>query len=97
MLPPYSNAVPAPEFHRSVALLLSSQSRIPFSGGYEIVKLHSLTSQSPHLKNKKHRKTRTAQAGFLLSESSSLTVLGSSMMLHHCLRLRDLSTGIIQL
>ena len=53
MLPPYSNAVPAPEFHRSVASLLSSQSRIPFSGGYELVKLHSLTSQSPHLKNKK--------------------------------------------
>ena len=68
MLPPYSNAVPAPEFHRSVALLLSSQSRIPFSGGYEIVKLHSLTSQSPHLENKKHRKTLTTQAGFLLSE-----------------------------
>jgi len=53
MLPPYSNAVPAPEFHRSVALLLSSQSRIPFSGGYELVKLHRLTSRSPHLKNKK--------------------------------------------
>ena len=53
MLPPYSNVVPAPEFHHGVALLLSSQSRIPFSGGYELVKLHSLTSQSPHLKNKK--------------------------------------------
>ena len=53
MLPPYSNVVPAPEFHRGVALLLSSQSRIPFSGGYKLVKLHSLTSQSPHLKNKK--------------------------------------------
>ena len=53
MLPPYSNAVPAPEFHRSVALLLSPQSRIPFSGGYELVKLHSLTSQSPHLEYKK--------------------------------------------
>ena len=68
MLPPYSNAVPAPEFHRSVALLLSSQSRIPFSGGYELVKLHSLTSQPTHLKNKKHRKTLTTQAGVLLSE-----------------------------
>ena len=45
-------------------------------------------------RNKKHRKTRTTQAGFLLSEDSPLTVLGSSMMLHHCLRLRDLSTGI---
>ena len=66
--PPYPNAVPTPEFHRSVALLLSSQSRIPFSGGYELVKLHSLTSQSPHPKNKKHRKTLTTQAGFLLSE-----------------------------
>ena len=97
MLPPYSNAVPAPEFHRSVALLLSSQSRIPFSGGYELVKLHSLTSRSPHPKNKKHRKTLTTQAGFLLSEDQPLTVLGSSMMLHHCLRLRDLSTGIILL
>ena len=96
MLPPYSNAVPAPEFHRSVALLLSSQSRIPFSGGYELVKLHSLTSRS-HPKNKKHRKTLTTQAGFLLSEDQPLTVLGSSMMLHHCLRLRDLSTGIILL
>ena len=53
MWPPYSNAVPTPEFHRSVALLLSSQSRIPFSGGYELVKLHSLTSQSPHLGNRK--------------------------------------------
>ena len=53
MLPPYSNVVPAPEFHRGVVLLLSSQSRIPFSGGYELVKLHSLTSQSPHPKNKK--------------------------------------------
>ena len=94
MLPPYSNAVPAPEFHRSVALLLSSQSRIPFSGGYELVKLHSLTSQPPHLKSKKHRKTLTTQAGFLLSEDQPLTVLGSSMILHHCLRSRDLSTGI---
>ena len=45
-------------------------------------------------KTKKHRKTRTTQAGFLLSEDSPLTVLGSSMMLHHCLRLRDLSMGI---
>ena len=53
MLPPYSNVVPAPEFHRSVALLLSSQSRIPFSGGYELVKLHSLTSRSPHPKKQK--------------------------------------------
>lgn len=53
MLLPYSNTVPTLEFHRSVALLLSSQSRIPFSGRYEIVKLHSLTSQSPHLKNQK--------------------------------------------
>lgn len=53
MLPSYSNAVPAPEFHRSVALLLSSQSRIPFSGGYELVKLQSFTSQPPHLKSKK--------------------------------------------
>ena len=97
MLPPYPNAVPAPEFHRGVALLLSSQSRIPFSGGYKLVKLHSLTSQSPHLKNKKHRKTLTTQAGFLLSEDQPLTVLGSSMMLHHCLRLRDLSMGIISL
>lgn len=97
MLPPYSNAVPAPEFHRSVALLLSSQSRIPFSGGYELVKLQSLTSQPPHLKSKKHRKTLTTQAGFLLSEDQPLTVLGSSMMLHHCLRLRDLSMGIISL
>ena len=95
MWPPYSNAVPAPEFHRSVALLLSSQSRIPFSGGYELVKLQSLTSQPPHLKSKKHRKTLTTQAGFLLSEDQPLTVLGSSMMVHHCLRLRDLSTGII--
>ena len=53
MLPPYPNAVPAPEFHRGVALLLSSQSRIPFSGGYELVKLHSLTSRSPHPKKQK--------------------------------------------
>ena len=68
MLPPYSNTVPVPEFHRSVALLLSSQSRIPFSGGYELVKLHSLTSRFPHPKNKKHRKMLTTQAGFLLSE-----------------------------
>ena len=75
---PYSNVVPAPEFHRGVALLLSSQSRIPFSGGYELVKLHSLTSQSPHLKNKKHRKTLTTQAEFLLSEGKPLTVLGQS-------------------
>ena len=44
---------------------------------------------------KKHRKTLTTQAGFLLSEDQPLTVLGSSMMVHHCLRLRDLSTGII--
>ena len=97
MLPPYSNAVPVPEFHRSVALLLSSQSRIPFSGGYELVKLQSLTSRSPHPKNKKHRKMLTTQVGFLLSEDQPLTVLGSSMMVHHCLRLRDLSTGIISL
>ena len=48
-------------------------------------------------KTKKHRKTLTTQAGFLLSEDQPLTVLGSSMMLHHCLRLRDLSTGIILL
>ena len=53
ILPPYSNAVPTPEFHRSVALLLSSQSRIPFSGRYALVKLHGFTSQPPHLKNKK--------------------------------------------
>ena len=46
-------------------------------------------------KTKKHRKTLTTQAGFLLSEGSSLTVLGSSMMIYHCLHLRDLSTGII--
>jgi len=53
MLPPYSNAVPAPEFHRSVALLLSSQSRIPFSGGYALVKLHGFTSHPrlPKTKN----------------------------------------------
>ena len=51
-----------------------------------------ITPPSP--KNKKHRKTLTTQAGFLLSEDQPLTVLGSSMMLHHCLRLRDLSTGI---
>ena len=94
ILPPYSNAVPTPEFHRSVALLLSSQSRIPFSGVYDVIKLHGLTSQSPHPKNKKHRKTLTTQAGFLLSEDQPLTVLGSSVMVHHCLRLRDLSTGI---
>ena len=62
MLPPYSNAVPTQEFHRSVALLLSSQSRIPFSGGYELVKLHSLTSQSPHLK------TTYVQAGHCVSK-----------------------------
>ena len=37
---PYSNVVPAPESHRSVASLLSSQSRIPFSGRYKLVKLH---------------------------------------------------------
>ena len=48
-------------------------------------------------KTKKHRKTLTTQAGFLLSEDQPLTVLGSSMMLHHCLRLRDLSMGIISL
>ena len=48
-------------------------------------------------KTEKHRKTLTTQAGFLLSEDQPLTVLGSSMMLHHCLRLRDLSTGIILL
>ena len=48
-------------------------------------------------KQKKHRKTLTTQAGFLLSEDQPLTVLGSSMMLHHCLRLRDLSMGIISL
>lgn len=36
---PYSNAVPAPESHRSVASLLSSQSRIPFSGRCSLVKL----------------------------------------------------------
>ena len=45
-------------------------------------------------KTEKHRKTLTTQAGFLLSEDQPLTVLGSSMMLHHCLRLRDLSMGI---
>ena len=43
MLPPYSNVVPAPESHRSVASLLSSQSRIPFSGRYALVKLHGFT------------------------------------------------------
>ena len=51
-----------------------------------------ITPPSP--KNKKHRKMLTTQAGFLLSEDQPLTVLGSSMMLHHCLRLRDLSMGI---
>ena len=40
---PYSNVVPAPESHRSVASLLSSQSRIPFSGRYALVKLHGFT------------------------------------------------------
>ena len=39
----YSNVVPAPESHRSVASLLSSQSRIPFSGRYALVKLHGFT------------------------------------------------------
>ena len=95
MLLPYSNTVPTLEFHRSVALLLSSQSRIPFSGGQKIVKLHGLTSQPPNLKNKKHPQTRTTQAEFLLSENQPLTVLGSLMMLHHCLRLRNLGTGRI--
>ena len=38
--PPYSNVVPAPESHWSVASLISSQSHIPFSGGYSLVKLH---------------------------------------------------------
>jgi len=95
MLLPYSNTVPTLEFHRSVALLLFSQSRIPFSGGQKIVKLHGLTSQPPNLKNKKHPQTRTTQAEFLLSENQPLTVLGSLMMLHHCLRLRNLGTGRI--
>lgn len=40
---PYSNVVLAPESHRSVASLLSSQSRIPFSGRYALVKLHGFT------------------------------------------------------
>ena len=40
---PYPNVVPATESHRSVASLLSSQSRIPFSGRYALVKLHGFT------------------------------------------------------
>ena len=50
--------------------------------------------------NKKHRKIPTMQAENFLSVDWPLTVLGSSMMVHHCLRLRDLrahySIGLFQ-
>ena len=78
---PYSNVVPAPESHRSVASLLSSQSRIPFSGRYSLVKLHGFTPPifTPQFRAKqKHRKMPTTQAEFLLSEGKPLTVLGQS-------------------
>lgn len=68
-----------------------------FLAGMNLSSCKASHHNPPHLKSKKHRKTLTTQAGFLLSEDQPLTVLGSSMMLHHCLRLRDLSMGIISL
>lgn len=84
---PYSNVVPAPESHRSVASLLSSQSRIPFSGRYALVKLHGFTPPifilSIRDKTKCTVRCQTTQAEFLLSEGKPLTVPRAVSMINH--------------